>query len=63
MWVRKDVALTNCPRSQVTGESEAWLEQYHAFKRFGMQDVMALPARAVHAILVLEREAEREESN
>lgn len=62
VWVRRGVATTVCPRSFVSAESEAWLEQFQTLKRFGMGDVMVLPARTVHAFIVLEKELQKEEA-
>lgn len=60
VWARKGVALTSCPRSFISAESETWIEHFHALKRFGMPDVMNLPARTVHALLVLDNELQGE---
>ncbi len=54
--MRGRVSTTECPRSLITGESVAWLEQFHAWKRLGFPDARRLTAREGHAMLILEQE-------
>lgn len=56
MWARGRTTLATCPNSYVTADSIALLEEYNAWKLFGAQNVFDLPARLVHAIIVLEKE-------
>jgi hypothetical protein len=62
VWARKQIGLEECPRSSVTVESEAMLEEFHAFRIFGCTDANAMPARLVDAICVLEQELRSEQS-
>jgi hypothetical protein len=61
VWARKQIAVEECPRSYVTPESEALLEEFHAFRVFGCADVQSVPARLVDAICVLEQEVRSEQ--
>jgi hypothetical protein len=61
VWARKQIAVEECPRSYVTPESEALLEEFHAFRVFGCGDVQSVPARLVDAICVLEQEVRSEQ--
>lgn len=63
VWARKTVSTTMCPRSVITGESAAWVEEFHAWKRFGWPDPRTLEAREAEAMLVLEREWMAEETS
>lgn len=56
VWARKKVSTTECPRSLISGQSLAWLEEFHACKRLGYPDVRTLTAREGHAMLILEQE-------
>lgn len=60
VWARRGVALTTCPRSFISADSEAWIEQYYGFKRFGVPNAMELPARTAHALLLLDQELQKE---
>ena len=62
VWARKQTAVEECPRSYVSAESEALLEEFHAFRVFGRADVYQLPARLVDAICVLEQEVRSEQT-
>jgi hypothetical protein len=48
VWIRRNIALHCCPVSYVRGESEAYLEQYLIWRRFGGKDVQEMPARSRH---------------
>jgi hypothetical protein len=50
------VATSECPKSLVTAESAAWLEEFQVWKRLGYPDVTEMTARQVEAMLVLEAE-------
>lgn len=54
------MTLATCPNSYVKPESIALLEEYSAWKLFGAQNVFDLPARLVHAIVILENELRAE---
>ena len=47
------------------GQSEAWLDEFLAWKTFGGKEIHSLPARTVDAFCILEREwtAERLHAN
>lgn len=56
VWARKGVATTICPRSYISGESVAWLEEFETWKRIGFPDLERITARQVHAIVILQQE-------
>ena len=60
MWARKDVALGVCPKSYITGESMAWLDEFVVQRRLGRTDISRLSGRQVDAFLILEEAAARE---
>jgi len=61
VWARKEVALETCPRSYVSPESEAWVEEFFVRRKFGFfGNLEELGAREVEAFLILESEMNRE---
>lgn len=60
MWGRKRTHVDECPRSFITGESLALLEEFFVRQRSGMQDSPDLPARKMDAFLILRDEMELE---
>ena len=54
VWARKGIALGVCPRSYVTGESIALLDEFAVNRRLGRADVSRLSGRQVDAFLILE---------
>jgi len=63
VWARKRTRTEECPKSLVTGESLALLEEFFVRRRLGMVDGMETPARKVDAFLILREEMEREEKD
>ncbi len=63
VWARRRVSIATCPKSYVTGDSIAFLEQFYAWKLFGHTDPNLLPARTVDAFCVLEKELAEERAN
>lgn len=56
VWARAGVATNVCPKSYISGESRAWLDEFQAWKRLGYPDLRTLSAREAHAMLILEQE-------
>jgi hypothetical protein len=56
VWVRKRVAISTCPKSYVTGDSLAAVEEFFGRKRVGGIRVEELSAKQVEAFAVLENE-------
>jgi len=54
VWARGGLAVTRCPRSLATAESEALVERYLAWRRLGPAAIGELSARDVEAFVVLE---------
>ena len=63
VWMHGRVSLKTCPKSFVTAQSIAWLEEFYAWKLFGEHDFHRLPARTVEAFCVLEAELAEERAN
>lgn len=63
VWARGGVAVTRCPRSTVTAESEALVEEFFVWKCVGAAAAAELSARQVEAFVVLENAMERERRN
>ena len=61
VWGRKQTQTEECPKSLVTGESLALVEEFFVRRRLGIADSIDLEARKVDAFLILRDEMEREE--
>jgi hypothetical protein len=61
VWGRKTAQTEECPKSFVTGESLALVEEFFVRRRLGLQDSLETDARKVDAFLILRDEMEREE--
>jgi hypothetical protein len=55
VWARKDIALDTCPKSYISGESEALVEEFLVWKRLGGIHLAELSARQVDAFMTLDR--------
>jgi hypothetical protein len=56
VWARKHVVVGTCPKSYVTTESAALLEDFAIFRRFGSAEPGTLTARQAEAFIILEHE-------
>jgi hypothetical protein len=56
VWARKSVSLQTCPKSFVTSESQALLEEFLVRRRLGAIDIRELSAKQVEAFALLEKE-------
>jgi len=54
VWARKNVSLNTCPKSFITGESLALLEDFLFQRRIGQSSLENMTARQADAFLVLE---------
>ncbi len=63
VWARGGIALTRCPRSAITAESEAAVEEFLVWRRVGAAAAGELTARQVEAFVILENAMEREKRN
>lgn len=61
VWGRKQTHSEECPKSFVTGESLALIEEFFVRSRLGIEDSTEMVARKVDAFLILRNEMEREE--
>jgi hypothetical protein len=55
VWARKNIAVTSCPRSLITTESEALVEEFLVRRRLGGTVFKELGARQIEAFLILEQ--------
>ncbi len=63
VWARRGVTTVNCPKSVITPQSAAWLEQFRIWKDFGGGTPWSLEAKTAEAILVLHRALQLEIEN
>jgi hypothetical protein len=61
VWANEGVATNVCPKSFVSAQSMAWVEEYLVRRRLGQKGIDGMGAREVEAFLILEHElGERE---
>jgi hypothetical protein len=63
VWARNGVASTECPKSFITAQSMAWLEEYLVRRKLGQRGIDGLGAREVEAFVILEHELANEAKN
>jgi hypothetical protein len=63
VWARKHVSINTCPKSFVTAQSLAWLEEFAVRRRLWQRWPEELGAREAEAFLILESEWEAEVQN
>jgi hypothetical protein len=56
VWARNNVASNICPRSFITAQSMAWIEEYLVRRKLGQRGIDGLGTREVEAFLILEHE-------
>ena len=56
VWAKNSAATTVCPKSFITAQSMAWLEDYLVRRKLGQKGIEDLGAREVEAFLILEHE-------
>ena len=61
VWARKRAQAEECPKSLVTGESLALVEEFFVRRQLRMADTLEMAARKVDAFVILRGEMEREE--
>lgn len=61
VWARKRAQAEECPKSLVTGESLALVEEFFVRRRLAIVDTVEMPARKADAFVILRGEMEREE--
>jgi hypothetical protein len=61
VWGRGRTQTEECPRSYVTGESLALVEEFFVRRRLGITESLETDARKVDGFLILRDEMEREE--
>ncbi len=60
VWLRKQVAAEECPKSLITAESTGWVEEFLVRNRLGFGEVRDLEARTAEAFVILQGELEGE---
>jgi hypothetical protein len=61
VWGRKHAQTEECPKSYITGDSLALVEEFFVRRRLGVSDSLETEARKVDGFLILRDEMEREE--
>jgi hypothetical protein len=56
VWARGGISTTICPKSVITAQSWAWLEEYFVWRKLGRADPDQMDTRKVEAFLILEEE-------
>jgi hypothetical protein len=56
VWARNSAAATVCPKSFISAQSMAWIEEYLVRRKLGQRGIEGLGAREVEAFLILEHE-------
>ena len=56
VWARKRAASVECPKSFITAQSIAWVEEFLVRRRLGGLEPDGMGAREVEAFLILEQE-------
>ena len=63
VWARKNIAVTCCPKSMITAESEGLVEEFLVRRQLGGLRVEELSARQAEAFLILEQALAAERNN
>jgi hypothetical protein len=63
VWARKHLAVTSCPKSLITAESETLVEDFLVRRQLGGMVFNELNARQVEAFLILEQALAAERNN
>lgn len=61
VWATDGVGTNICPKSFVTAQSMAWVEEYLVRRKLGQRGIDGLGARDVEAFLILEHELRERE--
>ena len=56
VWARGGVTVNSCPKSYVSAQSLAWLEEFRTWKLLGRSGYRGMAAKTVDAFCVLESE-------
>lgn len=60
MWIHRDLALFECPKPVISGQSAVFVEAFWIWNRFGSGALEERPAKEVEALLFLDAELARE---
>jgi len=63
VWARDGHAIAVCPKSYITSQSVAWVEEYLVRRRLEHKGIDGLGARKVEAFLILENELNKFEGS
>ena len=63
VWGRKQVTADQCPKSLMSGESLALVEEFFVRRRLGIGETLEQEARKVDAFVILREQMEREEGD
>jgi hypothetical protein len=56
VWARDRTSTTECPRSYITAQSWAWIEEFYVWRRLSSRSLDGLEAKKAEAFLLLENE-------
>ena len=56
VWAKGNAIARSCPKSYITSQSLAWVEEFWMWKLFGGGNYLDMPARAAEAFGALEAE-------
>lgn len=59
VWGSHGAQTEECPKSLITGKSLAFIEEFLAGRRLGMQNGLGMDARKADAFLILQEEMDR----
>jgi len=63
VWARNGIAVSSCPKSIITGESLAFIEEYQSRKAFGdFGRIHDIPAKTLDAFGVLDQLVAKEKT-
>jgi hypothetical protein len=63
VWGRRQVTAEECPKSLISGESLAMVEEFFVRRRLGISESLEQDARKVDAFVILREQMEREEGD
>jgi hypothetical protein len=63
IWRRGAVCSEQCPKSIITAESLAFLDEYRTRKQIGCVEQLTLSAKAADALVLIDLEMQKEINN
>jgi len=60
VWSRHQVSTDVCPKSLISGQSLAWMEEFFLWRKLGRAWPQDMDARKLEAFLILQQQMEAE---